>query len=148
MTAAAMIVTHDIFIAAVPEKVWQTITSQDGMKAWLGPQTYEPRLGGKIDFRTTYGGDLYIFGEIKTFDPPNTLAFTWTEQEVGGEPWPVPTLVTIKLTAEQHGTRVSLQHSGFEDLPTSIARQQFEGYKKGWAQLHDLDKLKAMIEEV
>ncbi len=144
----ALMVHHDILIEAAPEKVWAVITSAEGMKKWLNPKTFEPNLGGKVDFLTTHEGvQYYMFGEVVTFDPPSTLAFTWTEQPVGKEAWPTPTLVTIRLVPEAGGTRINLEHSGFENLPSDIAQSQFEDYTRGWAYLHDLDNLKAMVEQ-
>lgn len=144
----ALIVHHDILIEAAPEKVWAVITSQEGMKKWLNPKTFEPHLGGKVDFLTTHEGVQYsMFGEVVTFEPPKILAFTWIEQPVGGEAWPTSTTVTIRLAPESGGTRVSLDHSGFENLPSDIAQREFEGYTRGWSSSHDLANLKAMIEQ-
>ena len=148
MTIEPMIVTHEIVINAPPEAVWRFVASVEGMKAWLGPREFDPRPGGRIVFRTHHNDqDLHIWGEIVTFDPPRELAFTWTEQVIGAEPWPVATLVRVRLTPERGGTRVSLNHSGFEKLPREMAQREFRGYTQGWAVLHDLDKLKAMVEE-
>lgn len=144
----ALIVHHDILIEAAPEKVWAVITSTAGMKKWLNPKTFEAHLGGKVDFLTTHEGVQYtMFGEVVTFDPSSTLAFTWTEQPIGQAAWPTPTLVTIRLVPETSGTRVSLEHSGFENLPSDIAQSQFEGYTQGWGSSNDLENLKAMIEQ-
>ena len=142
-----MIVRQEIHINAAPDKVWAVMTSVEGIKKWLGPATYEPRKGSKIDFNVTHeGGKYYMFGEVMTFDPPRELAFTWTEQPVGGEAWPAATLVTIQLTPEAGGTRVSLIHSGFENLPADIAEDQFKSYGRGWAMSNGLADLKAMVE--
>ena len=142
-----MIVRQEIHINAAPDKVWAVMASVEGIKKWLGPATYEPRKGSKIDFNVTHeGGKYYMFGEVMTFDPPRELAFTWTEQPVGGEAWPAATLVTIQLTPEAGGTRVSLIHSGFENLPADIAEDQFKSYERGWAMSNGLADLKAMVE--
>ena len=94
MSINKMIINHEIVINAAPEQVWNTITGQAGMKAWLNPKIFEPRLGGKIEFLTTYGGGrTRIFGEIVTFDAPHELAFTWSEEPEGGAAWETPTIV-------------------------------------------------------
>lgn len=140
-------VKHEILISASPASVWDILASVDGIKKWLGPHTYEPRQGSKIDFNVTHdGGKYYMFGEVVTFNPPHELAFTWTEQPVGGEPWPTSTLVSVTLTPEQDGTRVRLIHSGFENLPADIAEAQFKSYERGWGMYNGLDDLKALVE--
>lgn len=147
MNKQAMIVEHEIFIAANPREVWDTIISQEGMKAWLGPSTYEAHIGGKIDFNATVeGGKYYIFGEIITMDAPRVLAFTWTEQPVGGTAWDTSTTVSIILTPQNDGTIVKLQHSGFEKLGSDIAENEYKGYVQGWSSRHSLDDLKTFVE--
>jgi uncharacterized protein YndB with AHSA1/START domain len=146
-TQEKMAVRHEIHINATPDRVWGVMASAEGIKKWLGPATYEPRQGSKIDFNVTHeGGKYYMFGEVMTFDPPHELAFTWTEQPVGGEAWPASTLVTLTLTPEGDGTRVRLTHSGFENLPADIAQEQFKGYVRGWEMYNGLPELKALVE--
>ena len=143
-----MAVHQEILINAPQEKVWNTVASVEGIKQWLGPSTYEPRQGSKIDFNVSHdGGKYYMFGEVVTFNPPTELAFTWTEQTIGGETWPASTLVTITLTPEHDGTRVRLVHSGFENLPADIAEEQFKGYEQGWAIRHVMEGLKELAEQ-
>lgn len=140
-----MVVQQEEFIEAAPEQVWEILAGVEGIRHWLGPSQYEPRVGGQITFDVRHDeGQFHMFGEVVTFDPPRELAFTWTEQKVGEEPWPVATLVTLTLNAENGGTRVKLVHSGFERLPD--ARSQFEGYVEGWAVRPVLEGLKALIE--
>jgi len=146
-TSEKMAVRHEIHINATPDKVWGIMASVEGIKKWLGPATYEPRKGSKIDFNVTHeGGKFYMFGEVMTFDPPRELAFTWTAQPVGGEAWPASTLVTLTLTPDGDGTRVRLTHSGFENLPADIAEDQYKGYVQGWQMYNGLPELKAMVE--
>jgi uncharacterized protein YndB with AHSA1/START domain len=145
----AMMVKQEIYIEAAPEAVWKIMAGVEGIKQWLGPSEYEPRLGAKITFDVRHGGGhFYMFGEVTTFDPPRELAFTWTEQEVGHEAWPAPTLVTLTLTPQGGGTHVRLVHSGFENLPSDIAQGQFESYVDGWAMRPVLTELKSLVENV
>ena len=142
-----MVVQQEVFIDAAPDQVWETLAGAAGITQWLGPSTYEPRVGGPITFDVSHdSGQYHMFGEVVTFDPPHTLAFTWTEQEIGKDPWPLATLVTLTLNAENDGTRVKLVHSGFEHLPDEIAQSQFESYTQGWAVRPVLEGLKSLIE--
>ena len=146
-TTEKMLVQQEEFINAPPTQVWDLLAGADGIKQWLGPTTYEPRPGGPITFDVNHdSGQYHMFGEVVTFDPPHTLAFTWTEHEAGKDPWPVATLVTITLAAENGGTRVKLVHSGFEQLPADIAPAQFESYTQGWAVRPVLQGLKTLVE--
>lgn len=143
-----MQVEQEIFINAAPQKVWEIMTSPEGIKSWLGPKVYEPRRGGKIEFLVPLPDHQErMFGEVLTFDPPHLFSFTWTQQIIGGETWPSPTRVTLSLSAEGTGTRVTLVHSDFENLPKEIAAQEFQGYVKGWQQRPVLEGLKKLVED-
>jgi uncharacterized protein YndB with AHSA1/START domain len=142
-----MKVEQEEFIQAAPEKVWSVLAETEGIRQWLGPNQYEPHQGAKITFDVAHGGKQFLmFGEVVTFDPPRELAFTWTEQEIGHDPWPVPTLVTLTLTPEGGGTRVRLVHSGFEHLPAAMAQPQYDSYVAGWAMRPVLRGLKELVE--
>jgi uncharacterized protein YndB with AHSA1/START domain len=145
-TTTAMQVEQDEYIEAVPERVWQVMASEDGIKQWLGPSVYEAREGAAVRFDVNHEGRQYVMsGEVTRCDPPRELAFTWREQEVGQTGWPVPTLVTLTLTPEGSGTRVRLVHSGFEALPN--AKVEHESYVQGWAVRPALQGLKKLIED-
>jgi len=143
----AMAVRLERVIKAPIDKVWAYVGSERGIKEWIGPKEFRAELGGEVFIDTVHeGGHYHIRGKVVTYDPPNELAFTWNEQEVGKDPWPVDTTLRIVLTAVAGGTRVSLIHEGFEKLPAALAREQYEGYQRGWEYLNDLDKLAATIE--
>lgn len=141
-----MAVRLQTFIGAPPERVWHFLGTVEGLQAWLGPKTYEPRLHGKILFVVSEGEHTYrMTGEVTRFDPPRELAFTWREQKVGEEPWPVPTLVSIRLLPADGGTVVQLTHSGFEALPEAIAAREYAGYVRGWERRPAMARLKELV---
>lgn len=133
-------------IKAPPEKVWQYVGTEEGLKEWLGPKEYKPEVGARVFFDVQHDGHYHMDGEVVTYDPPRELAFTWRETEVGGDSWPAYTTVRITLEAVDEGTLVTLLHEGFEVLPAAIAQEQYEGYQRGWAMLNDLDILAERIE--
>ncbi len=140
-------VRKEIQIDASPETVWQVMISPEGIAKWLGPDEYEAELGGKINFLVTMPDHKeFMFGEVVTFDPPNTFAFTWTQQTLGGDTWETSTLVTLTLEAKNKGTHVVLVHSGFENLPEAIANVEHEGYTHGWSIRPVLERLKTAVE--
>ena len=143
-----LIVKLEIHIEATPEKIWQVFSTTQGMQNWLNMQGYEPRIGGEYRMHVTDQDGIFdFFGEVVTFDPPKVLAFTWTEQEQGKEPWPTHTLVTIQLTPTNTGTQVSLVHSGFDKLPADISAGEHEGHIEGWKRSRALIELKQIVEQ-
>jgi len=133
-------------INAPPARVWDVVSSVDGLREWLGPKTYEPREGGRILFDVLHNDQRWVmFGNITAWQPSERLAFTWQEFDINKLAcWPHPTVVSIDLTADGDGTMVSLSHRGFDKLPD--AEEQYKGYRQGWESLNDLEKLATMCE--
>jgi uncharacterized protein YndB with AHSA1/START domain len=144
--AAALVVRLEL-IKASPEKVWDKVSSEAGLREWLGPKTYEPRLGGRILFDVQHGETRWVmWGTVQSFEPARELSFTWQEFDTAKLlAWPAATIVRISLSPQDGGTLVQLEHSGFEKLPDG--GEQFKGYSEGWASLNDLDALAQMCEE-
>lgn len=63
----------------------------------------------------------------------------------GEQAWPVPTFITIRLSACYDGTHVELFHHGFERLGADAA-WEFLGYESGW-DLRHLAELKSIVED-
>src|ERR1700730_9659605 len=97
-----------------PESVWRALTDPDALRDWLMDSTFaEARVGHQFEFHTTpkpgFSGTVYCAGTIAT--PPRRLAYTWR----GG--WgDRPPVVTSTLERVPEGTRLRLEHTGFEGL--------------------------------
>jgi len=110
-------ISHRVFIAAPPEKVYDTITSGDGWNAFFTQATeVDPKPGGKIVFRwRDYGPNFYTTdaeGEVLKTNRPNLFVFQW--YPVGREH---PTTIEITLTPQYSGTVISLTERGYPDTP-------------------------------
>jgi uncharacterized protein YndB with AHSA1/START domain len=143
----ALVVELTRKINAPPARVWEIVSSEAGLRDWLGPKTYEPREGGRILFDVLHNDQRWVmFGNVTAWKPGAQLAFTWQELDVNRLTcWPAPTLVSIDLAADGDGTMVSLSHRGFDKLPD--AEEQFRSYKQGWESLNDLETLATMCED-
>ena len=86
----------------------------------------EPRVGGRVFERAADGRET-PWGTVLAYDPPHRLAFSWTVQLSSEQ----EQLVEIRFTAEEHGTRVELTHSGWEQLGDAAANLR-ERYDRGW----------------
>jgi uncharacterized protein YndB with AHSA1/START domain len=148
--AEEMKVQFEIEINATPEKVWAKLASAEGMAEWFSKRlTFEFHEGGQFKMDVNYGdeGEFTFFGKVVKIDAPRELAFTWTQQPKGKEPWPVSTLVSFKLQPTAAGTRVTLTHSGFEALDAAMARPEYDGHIVGWERSAVLQDLKAVVEK-
>ena len=139
-------VRRSCLINAVPERVWQEFTSYDRLAAWFGRghqlEAYQPRLGGDVRLCVEIAGGRRPFGgPILVFEPARELTFSNNWESDG---WPVPTLITLRLTPLYDACHVELFHHGFERLGGAAATE-LQGYEAGWHSRH-LEALKAIVE--
>jgi len=84
----------------------------------------EGHVGGRFYERRPDGTE-YQIGKVTSYQPSSFVAFTWRAPS-----WDVDTQVEIRFTAEGTGTRIELEHSGWErDAKTRDARNSYDG---GW----------------
>jgi uncharacterized protein YndB with AHSA1/START domain len=143
---SALHVRRSSLIQATPERVWQEFASFDRLASWFGRghqlEAYEPGLGGKVVLSVEIDGAKRRFGgPILIFEPARELTFSNNWESDG---WPVPTLITLRLTALYDGCHVELFHHGFERLG-SDAGAELQGYEAGWHSRH-LEALKEIVE--
>ena len=118
-----------IDIAASPETVFEYLTTDAGMTAWMGQYAQlDPRPGG------TFAVDIAgypVRGHYLEVDFPHRVVVSWGF--AGSEDLPAgASTVEFRLTAIGAGTRVDLTHS---DLPEI----DVPGHAHGWA--HFLPRL-------
>jgi uncharacterized protein YndB with AHSA1/START domain len=110
-----------------PERVWRALTDPAAMREWLMDNTFaEARVGHQFVFRTTPrpGFKGIVYCEVTTVEPPRRLAYTWHGGWTGR-----PTVVTYTLEPVPEGTRLCLEHTGFQGL-AGLALSQLLG--SGW----------------
>ena len=85
----------------------------------------EGREGGRFFERFT-DGEEYEVGVVTTYAPPARIVFTWNSRE-----WDAPTEVEVRFSADRDGTRVELEHRGWERAGARArdVRTRFSG---GW----------------
>ncbi len=112
---------------------------------WWGPDDFtlpfcemDFRVGGRYRFcmRSPEGEDHWVTGEYKNINEPVSLIFTWIREDTSGNPL-CDTLVNISLEEHNGGTRLTLEHTGFDSVPY---RDEHVG---GWNEC--LDRLIAYV---
>ncbi len=124
--------------------MWEELESFESMRSWYGTGhtlvAYEPVVGATVE--TDAGGpDLRFVGKVLVFDPPHELTF---EQDWIGHGWPVPALITIRLTPSGTGTLVELFHHGFERMG-ALGAEMLRGFEGGWTN-KQMEALRARVE--
>jgi uncharacterized protein YndB with AHSA1/START domain len=109
-----------------PERVWRALTNARALAAWYMPNDFQPVVGHRFTFRTepAPGFDGMLHCAVIASDPPRRLAYTF----IGG--WmDRPTVVTWTLMAQDGGTLLRLEHTGFTALSDPAIRTILES---GW----------------
>jgi uncharacterized protein YndB with AHSA1/START domain len=102
-----------------PEQVWRALTERELIAEWLMANDFEPRVGHRFTMRTDPGPgfDGIVHAEVLELEPPRRMRWRWR----GG---PIDTTVTFRLEPRvvfaQAGTRLYLDHEGFEQLPAVL----------------------------
>ena len=100
-----------------------------------GPRAKEIYLeatpGGRFYERFVDGDELQV-GRVVAFEPPHRIVFTWKDPDWSGE-----TEVEVSFVAEGAGTRVTVEHRGFERLGPAAdgAARRFGG---GWPRVMEV----------
>ncbi len=125
-----MTIRKSIWIERPPEVSFRVFC--DEMAAWwpggfTGRDSklfLEPKVGGRFYERATDGSE-YEIGRVTAYQPPSIVAFSWRAPS-----WDVITQVEVRFSAERGGTRVDLEHSGWEQSAKTVDARK--NYESGW----------------
>ena len=124
------------------EQVWRALSDHATLAEWMFPNDFQPRIGHRFAFQVPpnpeVGFDgLVVHCEVLECEPPSRLVFSWS---AGGPV--VDTRVSFRLEPDGDGTRLVLEHSGF-DFSQPWAEPAVRGAEHGWAEM--LGKLPAVV---
>ena len=135
-----MTVRAEVLVPAGPLDAFRLFTDdialwwRTGTPYWNDPQRgvsvrIEPGVGGR--FLEVYDADAgtgFEVGRVTAWEPGERLSFTWSE---AGWPPGLSTTVDVTFAAVGEGTRVRLEHSGFE----AVGADAGAGYEAGWTEI-------------
>jgi uncharacterized protein YndB with AHSA1/START domain len=121
-------IRRDVVYPHPPERVWAALTEPALMATWLmDVEAFEPRVGCRFRFRTkpAPGFDGVVHCEVREVVPHRRLVYTWGSGKMRER----PTTVAWTLAPEGAGTRLSLDHGGFEGVAGYFLRTMLG---QGW----------------
>jgi uncharacterized protein YndB with AHSA1/START domain len=94
-----------------------------GASAAGGTVVLEPRPQGKV-YRRGSDGSIEFWGDVQVWEPPHRLVLIWQP----GAGMAAPTEVEVLFTPEADGTRVELEHRGWDRLggQANAARTEYD----------------------
>ncbi|MGB2953700.1 MAG: SRPBCC family protein [Gaiellaceae bacterium] len=125
-----------VTVKRTPEEAFRLFTEEIG--TWWPVQAHsagepkpeavmlEPRDGGLI-YERLAGGEIAAWGHVLAWEPPHRLVLEWQPNPNAA----AATEVEVRFTAEANGTRVELEHRGWERLGERAALARME-YDLGW----------------
>jgi uncharacterized protein YndB with AHSA1/START domain len=126
-----MTIRKSIVVARRPEDAFRIFTAEIG--AWW-PSGFsgkgsrlrmETFLGGRF-IETRADGTEYEIGRLTAYEPPHLVAFSWRAPSWDN----ITTQVNVRFSADGDGTRIELEHSGWEQ--DAKTREVRTGYNEGW----------------
>ncbi|MEV6332864.1 SRPBCC domain-containing protein [Streptomyces sp. NPDC051909] len=93
---------------------------------------FEPQVGGRlVEVHDLETGEGFEIGRVLVWEPGQRLLFTWRQGD-----WDASesTDVEVRFEPTEGGTRVTVEHGGWERIP-SAGPGMPEGYSHGWAEL-------------
>ena len=125
-----MTIRKSIWIARPQERCFKAFCEE--MSGWwpggFGGKDSIPRIecrvGGRFYEKKPDGAE-YEIGSVTAYQPPAMVAFTFRAPT-----WDVSTIVEVRFSTDGDGTRIELEHSGWDqDAKTRDARKN---YDSGW----------------
>lgn len=127
---------------ATPHEAFALFTDEIGLwwrtgtRYWNDPERgvsvrIEPYVGGRfIEVYDVTTGEGLDVGHVTAWEPGERVAFTWTQPD-----WPDDATTTVEVTFEPavSGTRVRVEHGGFESIPQAL--ELAGGYDTGWKEV-------------
>ncbi|HEY7177431.1 MAG TPA: SRPBCC family protein [Micromonosporaceae bacterium] len=130
-------IERTIDVAHSPEKVWEAITTAEGLGTWFGQKaTVDLRVGGlaQLSWDAGFTADL----RIERLEPPHVFGYTWG---ITGLPADDPRRTYVEFTLEPvgDGTRLTVVETGFAQVPDDVHAGAYGGNVDGWKS--ELDEL-------
>jgi len=152
MTQTTEAVTHSVLVPLEADEAFALFT--DRFSDWWPKDSHhiadadaadvflEPREGGRWYERSEDGQEC-DWGRVLEVDRPNRILLAWQlTPQFDFDPDPANgTEVEVTFDAEENGTRVTLEHRGFEvHGEAGAAMRESVGGEGGWATLMELYK--------
>ncbi|WP_067468427.1 SRPBCC family protein [Actinomadura macra] len=123
------------FLPHPPSRVWRALTDPELLARWFMPCDFRLEIGHTFTLTTTprpnvaFGGVCHC--RVLDFDAERMLRYSWVDP---GEDNGLDSTVTWRLEPEGTGTRLFLEHDGFDpDNPYQAMARRIMGDRNGWS---------------
>jgi uncharacterized protein YndB with AHSA1/START domain len=121
------VITCDQFLPHPPAAVWKALTDPELHARWWAAGDVLPVVGHRFTLDMGAWGDQWC--EVTAVEPERLLRYSFGEGSID-------TTITWRLEPEGTGTRLFLDHAGF-DLDSPLGKQAYQGMGDGWPAVVD-----------
>lgn len=134
----------DLFVPQEPSTVWRALTEPSLVRRWLARSTgFCAEVGATFIFEIPADPPAEVACQVLTVDRERRFTHTYTD--LRGDP-PARWIVDWSLNPEGTGTRILLNHSGF-DIHQRRQRMARNAAERGWNNTV-LPKLATVVAEI
>jgi len=116
------VIRIDQLVPHPPARLWAALTDPELHAKWWAAGDVRPVVGHRFTLDMGSWGQQPC--EVLAVEPERLLSCSFA-------PGTLDSTVTWRLEPEGEGTRLFLEHAGF-DLESPLGRQAFEGMGRGW----------------
>lgn len=118
-------------VRASREEVWRCLTEPDCFRSWWRVNLeFDPREGGRFvePWVDPLGRARITHAMVTAFHPPHGFVMVWADAD-----WDFETVVAVSLEpAAGGGTRVQIEHQGWESAPEPDRATLLLDHRAGW----------------
>jgi len=124
-------IERTIDLAQPPQRVWEALTSAEGLGSWFGDRaTVDLRPGGTAHVEWDDESHQAML-TIIVVEPPTRFGWTWSIQGLPPTD-PRRTYVEFNLAPSGGGTRLTVVESGFAQVPDELLDAAYHSHVEGW----------------
>lgn len=129
----APVIRCDQFLTHSPDEVWRALTEPDLLARWWAAGDIKPVVGHRFTLDMGKWGQQPC--EVVAVQPGELISYTFGADSLD-------TTITWRVVPEGIGTRLFLEHSGF-DPDSPLGRQAYDGMSAGWP--HVLTRIDSIL---
>jgi uncharacterized protein YndB with AHSA1/START domain len=103
-------ITQTVVYNAPIEKVWNAVSTSEGIAAWFMPNDFQPEVGHEFHLQSPFGPSPC---KVIQLEPPHRLSFTWDT-----DGW----IITFLLKEMEGKTEFTLIHGGWKQPDTILPK--------------------------
>jgi uncharacterized protein YndB with AHSA1/START domain len=138
-------IERTVQLAHSPERVWQALTTLEGLGTWFGQKAEgDVRVGGQVRLSWDHGHGTTL--TVERLEQPHVFGYTWPIYGLPDED-PRRTYVefTLEPTSTGAGTALTVVETGFAQVSDDDTYSTaYSGNTKGWA--NELGELVAYLD--